>query len=163
MVDSSPSPRPSRANFFGPLRNLLSVRSGGWLKRFEDCMLEVAATQDLEETLYDMEVCIGELVSVKDFDSMVATTFEFGESIIMAEDITDMIRAGFFKEGRAMAPPAGQMVPASKAEYEVVFRDYFTSGLWMLPHAFHRQVMEAFNVELHHFSPNGILMLSKFS
>lgn len=67
------------------------MRSGGWLKQFEDCMLEVATAQDLEETLSDVEVSIGDLVSAKDFDSMAVPTFEFGESIVMAEDIADMV------------------------------------------------------------------------
>ena len=126
-------------------------------------MVEVAAAQDLEETLSNVEVSIGKLVSAKDFNSMAAITFEFGESIIMAEDIADMVRAWFFKEGCVMAPPTGQTVPTPEAEYAVVFRDYFTCGLRMPPYAFLRQVMEAFNVELHHFFPNGILTLSKFS
>ena len=55
-----PSPRPSRSDFSGPLRNFLGVRSGGWLRRFEDWMLEVAAAQDLEETLSDVEVSVGD-------------------------------------------------------------------------------------------------------
>jgi hypothetical protein len=54
-------------------------------------MLEVATAQDLEETLSDVEVSIGDLVSAKDFDSMAVPTFEFGESIVMAEDIADMV------------------------------------------------------------------------
>jgi len=45
-------------------------------------MMEVAATQDLEETLSDVEVSICDLVSAKEFDSMAAITFEFRESII---------------------------------------------------------------------------------
>ena len=74
-----------------------------------------------------------------------------------------MVDAGFFKEGRAMVPPASHTVPAPEAEYVVVFRDFITCGLRMLPYAFLRQVMEAFNIDLQHFSPNGILTLSKFA
>jgi len=62
-----------------------------------------------------------------------------------------------------MVPPAGQTVPALEAEYAVVFMDFFTCGLRMPSYAFLRQVMEAFNVELQHFSPNGVLTLSKFA
>ena len=109
-----------------------------------------------------MEVSIGYLVSAEDFTSMVGPTFGFGESVVTAEDITEMVEARFFKEGRAKAPPARQIVPDPKLGYVVVFRDYFTYGLRMPPYAFLRQVMEAFNLELHHFSPNGILIVSKF-
>ena len=77
-----PSPRPSRADFSGPLWNFLCVRSGGWLRRFEDWMLEVATAQDLEETLSNVEASVGDLISAKEFESMAAITFEFGESTI---------------------------------------------------------------------------------
>ena len=105
----------------------------------------------------------GSATSAKEFDSMAAITFEFGESTIGPQDIADLADVGFFKEGRVKAPPAGQTVPAPEEEYAVVFRDFFTCGLQFLPYAFLRQVMEAFNVELQHFSPNGILTLSKFA
>jgi len=94
---------------------------------------------------------------------MAAITFEFGESTVRPEDIVDMVEVGFFKEGRAKAPPAGQTVPPPEEEYAVVFMDFFTYGLQMPPYHFLREVMEAFNVELQHFSPNGILTLSKFA
>ena len=158
-----PSPRPSRSDFSGPLRNLLSVRFGGWLRRFEDWMLEVAAAQDLEETLSDVEASVGDLISAKEFDSMAGITFEFGESTVRPEDIADMVEVGFFKDGRAKAPPAGQTVPAPEEGYAVVFKDFFTCGLRMPPYHFLREVMETFNVELQQFSPNGILTLSKFA
>jgi len=126
-------------------------------------MLEVAAAQDLEETLSDVEASVGDLISAKEFEEMAAITFEFGESTVRTEEIADMVEARFFKDGRAKAPPAGQTVPAPEEGYAVVFRDFFTCGLRMPPYHFLREVMESFNVELQHFSPNGILTLSKFS
>jgi len=111
-------------------------------------MLEVVAAQDLEETLSDVEVSVGDLISAKEFEAMATITFEFGESTVRPEDIADMVEVGFFKEGRAKAPPAGQTVPAPEEEYAVVFRDFFTCGLRMPPYHFLREVMETFNVEL---------------
>ena len=90
-----PSPRPLRSDFSGPLRSFLGVRSGGWLRRFEDWMLEVAAAQDLEETLSDVEASVGDLISTKEFEEMAAITFEFGESTVRTEDIADMVEARF--------------------------------------------------------------------
>lgn len=119
--------RPScPASLAGPFRNVLSVRSSGWFRRFEDCVLEIAVVQDLDETLSDMEVSVGDLVSVEDFASMAGPTFEFGESLIIAEDVAEMVRAGFFKDGRAKVPPAGQTVPKPDPGYAVIYRDYFT-------------------------------------
>jgi len=64
-------------------------------------MLEVAAAQDLEETLSDVEASVGDLISAKEFEEMAAITFEFGESTVRTEDIADMVEARFFKDGRA--------------------------------------------------------------
>jgi len=99
-------------------------------------MLEVAAAQDLEETLSDVEASVGDLISAKEFELMVANTFEFGESTIRPQDIADIVEVGFFKEGRAKAPPAGQTVLAPEEEYAVVFRDFFTCGLRIPPYHF---------------------------
>jgi len=38
-------------------------------------MLEVAAAQDLEETLSDVEASVGDLISANEFEEMAAITF----------------------------------------------------------------------------------------
>jgi hypothetical protein len=43
-----------------------------------------------------------------------------------------------------------------------VFRDFFACGLRFPAAQFLRHVLEAFEVQLHHLTPNGILTLSKF-
>jgi hypothetical protein len=68
-------------------------------------MLEVVVARELEEDLSSVEASIGDLISAKEFFSMVGPMFEFGESLVMAEDIAEMVEAGFFKEGWAKAPP----------------------------------------------------------
>jgi hypothetical protein len=42
------------------------------------------------------------------------------------------------------------------------FLEIFLPAAYGCPYAFLCPVMEAFNLELYHFSPNGILTLSKF-
>ena len=59
-------------------------------------------------------------------------------------------------------PPEGETIPKPKAADAVVFRDFFLSGLGFLAACFLRQVLEAFEVQLHHLTPNGIVTLSKF-
>ena len=44
----------------------------------------------------------------------------------------------------------------------MVFRDFFLCGLRFPVARFLRQVLEAFDVQLHHLTPNGIVTLSKF-
>jgi hypothetical protein len=60
-------------------------------------MLEAAAAQDLEETLCDVEASVGDLISAKDFESMAAITFEFGESTLRPQDIADLVGVGFLR------------------------------------------------------------------
>jgi hypothetical protein len=68
-------------------------------------MLEATVAQGLEESLSDVEVFVGDLVSAEDFTAMARPTFEFGESIIIAEDIAEMVEAAFFKDRQAKVPP----------------------------------------------------------
>ena len=44
----------------------------------------------------------------------------------------------------------------------MVFRDFFTCGLRLPYIPFLRQVLETFNVQLHHLTPTAFLTLSKF-
>ena len=62
-----------------------------------------------------------------------------------------------------MKPPEGETIPKPKAADAVVFRDFFLCGLRFSAMRFLHQVLEAFEVQLHHLTPNGIVTLSKFS
>ena len=59
-------------------------------------------------------------------------------------------------------PLEGEMIPKPKAGDTVVFRDFFLCGLRFSAARFLHQVLEAFEVQLHHLTPNGIVTLSKF-
>ena len=61
-----------------------------------------------------------------------------------------------------MKPPKEAMIPKPKAVDDVIFRDFFLCGLRFPAACFLRQVLEAFEVQLHHLTPNGIVTLSKF-
>jgi hypothetical protein len=54
------------------------------------------------------------------------------------------------------------MVPNPQAADAIVFRDFFAYDLCFTATRFLRHVLEAFEVQLHHLTPNGILTLSKF-
>ena len=54
------------------------------------------------------------------------------------------------------------MVPRPQAADAVVFKDFFLCGLRFPVVCFLRQVLEAFEVQLHHLTPSGIVTLSKF-
>jgi hypothetical protein len=53
-------------------------------------------------------------------------------------------------------------VPSPAEGFAVVFRDYFSCGLRLPSVIFLREVLEAFQLQLHHLAPNGFLTLSKF-
>ena len=61
-----------------------------------------------------------------------------------------------------MKPPKGKTIPKPKAADAVVFKDFFLCGLRFPAALFLCQVLEAFEVQLHHLTPNGIVTLSKF-
>jgi hypothetical protein len=125
-------------------------------------MVASALAQDLEEDLGSMEDSIGDLVGASEGTDMASKTWDFGPSSVTAEAIVEMLDDGFFKAGRAMPSLAGEIVPDPQEGYAVMFKDYFTCGLRLPSISFLRQVLEAFQLQIHHLTPNGFLMLSKF-
>jgi len=54
-------------------------------------MLEVFAARKLEESLSNVEASVSDLISAEESFSMAGPTFEFGESLVMVEDISEMV------------------------------------------------------------------------
>ena len=63
--------------------------------------------------------------------------------------------------GRAKLPQ-GKTVPTPSKDYVGVFKDYFSCGLCLPSDQFLCEVLEEFDVQIHHLTPNGFLALSKF-
>ena len=61
-----------------------------------------------------------------------------------------------------MKPSEGETIPKSKVADAMVFRDFFLYDLCFPIACFLCQVLEAFEVQLHHLTPNEIVTLSKF-
>ena len=68
---------------------------------------------------------------------------------------------GYFPEG-VCRPPGPEVLPVPESGEVVVFKDFFTAGLCLLMDSVVPKQLEPFNVKLHHFTPNGIVALSKF-
>ena len=60
-------------------------------------------------------------------------------------------------------PLEGETIPKPMAADTIVFRDFFLYGLRFLVACFLHQVLEAFEVQLHHLTPNGIVILASFA
>jgi hypothetical protein len=54
------------------------------------------------------------------------------------------------------------MVPKLKPHECVVFRDQFTAGLRMPCQDFVEEILEAYNIKIHHLTPNGIAKIALF-
>jgi hypothetical protein len=70
-------------------------------------------------------------------------------------------KEGYIPKGKAR-PLQDETVPKPGAVDAIVIKDFFAYGLLFLATWFLHDVLEAFEVQLHHLTPNDILTLSKF-
>lgn len=124
-------------------------------------MFATAVAHDIEEDLASVEASVGDLVSCEESKAEMRKTFDFGPSLMTKERIKDLEAEGCFPRGK-VRPPNGETVPKLDFNKVVVFKDFFACGLRFPSVRFLREVLEAFKVQLHHLTPNGILTLSKF-
>lgn len=123
------------------------------------------ASAEAQEELDNIYASIGDLIPPspsRDDKKMVAKSWDFGPSRMTEALLKELEDGGCFAEGQGHLPHRGETVPMPKPYEAVVFKDFFTSGLRIPPVYFLRQVLEFFNVQLHHLTPNEILALSKF-
>lgn len=80
----------------------------------------------------------------------------------MTKDMIMVLEHEGFVGEKKVRSPQGEMVPKPQAADAMVFRDFFTYDLRFPTARFLREVLEAFEVQMHHLTPNGILILSKF-
>jgi hypothetical protein len=80
----------------------------------------------------------------------------------MTEEASKLLEEeGCFPEGKGCLP-WGETIPHPEVDEAVVFKDFFVCGLRIPLVHFLWLVLETFKVQLHHLTPNGILILSKF-
>ena len=75
--------------------------------------------------------------------------------------ILELEKDGCILVGRAKLPQ-GETVPEPGKDYVVIFKDFFACGLRLPSIKFLCEVLEEFDVQIHHLTPNGFLTLSKF-
>ena len=75
--------------------------------------------------------------------------------------IEELQKLGCFGEVK-VKPLQWETIPKPQAADAVVFKDFFLCGLHFPAAHFLCQVLEAFEVQLHHLTPNDIVTLSKF-
>ena len=116
----------------------------------------------LEEDLSGVEASIADLITAEEAGDMAGSsrTWDFGPSLMMKDMIEELWQLGCFGEAK-VKPLQGETIPMPQAADAVVFKDFFLCGLCFPAARFLRQVLEAFEVQLHHLTPNGIVTLSK--
>ena len=126
-------------------------------------MLASAEALGLEEDLSRVEASIADLITTEEAEDMAGNskTWDFGPSLMTKGMIEELRWLGYFGDTKLM-PPEGETIPKPKAADTVVFMDFFLCGLRFPWAQFLHQVLEAFEVQLHHLMPNGIVALSKF-
>jgi hypothetical protein len=89
---------------------------------------------------------------------------DFGESTVFEADIPMMIKLGYFGEAeKKLIRFAGEETTPTPENYEVVvFRSFFRAGLRFPLNEMIGEVLENFEIYLHHLTPNAIVRLSVF-
>ena len=121
-------------------------------------MIVSAEALGLEEYLSGVEASVADLITAEEVGDMAGSsrTWDFGPSLMTKDMIEELRQLGCFGDAK------GKTIPKPKAADAVVFRDFFLCGLRFPAACFLRQILEAFEVQLHHLTPNGIVILSKF-
>ena len=125
----------------------------------------IASTEvlGLEEDFSRVEASVVDLIIAKEGRDMAGTskTWDFRPSLMTKDMIKDFRKLGYFRDAK-VKPPEGETIPKMMVVDTVIFRDFFLCSLRFPVACFLRQVLEAFEVQLHHLTPNGIVTLSKF-
>ena len=88
-------------------------------------------------------------------------TLLFEPSVVSQSTIDFYVSKGYFPEG-VCRPPGPEVFPVPRTREVIVLKDFFTAGLRIPMDPVVLKLLEPFNVKLHHFTPNGIVALSKF-
>jgi hypothetical protein len=89
----------------------------------------------------------------------IAKTYTFSRSQIDGTDVGALVKNRMVGAGRA---PAWEIVPQSRDNEVVIFRDLLYVGLWFPLHPAVVDILRYFDIYLHQLTPNAILRLSVY-
>jgi hypothetical protein len=89
---------------------------------------------------------------------------DFEKSTVSEADMPMMIKLGYFGEvEKKLIRFAGEeTTPTPKNDEVVVFKSFFRAGLWFPLNEMIGEVLDNFEIFLHHLAPNAIVRLSIF-
>lgn len=88
-------------------------------------------------------------------------SLSFGKSLMDETELDFMVKNRMI-EKKFVRLPEGETTPKPKPNECVVFRDQFTAGLRMPCQDFLEEILDAYNIEMHHLTPNGIAKIALF-
>jgi hypothetical protein len=88
-------------------------------------------------------------------------SYEFGASSVTVGRIRQMESLGYFAEG-SVRESGEEIVPEPNSDEAIVFEEFFSVGLWMMPHRVLTEILLKFWVQLHQLTPNAIIQMSKY-
>lgn len=112
-------------------------------------------TSRKSEDLYSVTASESELVE-DDSKSQ-----NFGKSLMDQEELNHMIKKRIFERHDVRLPKDDVILKPKKDEC-VVFKDQFTVGLRFPVQELVKNILGAYNIELHHLTPNGICKIALF-
>jgi hypothetical protein len=73
-----------------------------------------------------------------------------------------MVKNRMLEKAYVRLPPQNETIPRPEPDECVVFRNYFATGLRMPCQDFVEEILKAYNIEMHHLTPNGIAKIALF-
>ena len=110
---------------------------------------------DLGEDLSDVSASESELVG-DDTKSL-----KFGQTLMDDKELDCMVTNRMVERG-SVRLPGNEVIPDPKSYECVVFGDQFASRLRMPCQEFLEELLKAYNIEMHHLTPNGIAKIALF-
>jgi hypothetical protein len=73
-----------------------------------------------------------------------------------------MVKNRMLEKADVRLPSQNETIPRPEPDECVVFRDHFTTDLRMPCQDFIEEIMNAYNIEMHHLTPNGMAKITLF-
>jgi hypothetical protein len=84
-----------------------------------------------------------------------------GRSLMTQTELDALRLEGYFEHGICRLPEK-ETTPKPRKNESVVFRDFFTTGLWLTVSKRFAKIVAAYNVQIHQLTPNSIPQITKF-
>jgi hypothetical protein len=89
-------------------------------------------------------------------------SLNIGKSLFDESELQWTVKNRMLEKADVRLPPQNETVPRPEPDECVVFRDYFAVGLRMPCQDFVEEIMKAYNIEMHHLTPNGMVKIALF-